>query len=53
MPSCTLREIPQDVYDIVQKEQERIKKKKEVKVFSMEWTIFHIIRQYAKIRTNE
>jgi hypothetical protein len=43
-----LRKVPQDVSEIVLREQKKLKVKKEVLVFSKEMTVYHIIRQFAK-----
>lgn len=46
--SYLFRSIPPDVYKIILKEQNRIKEKKGTTQFSIELTIYHIIREYEK-----
>lgn len=48
--SHTLRNIPADVYRVVQKEQSEIKQKKGTNMFSFECTIYKMIRDYNKCR---
>lgn len=48
-----LGNIPADIYKIILAEQSRIKELKEVGQYSMERTIYHIIREYAKIKSIE
>ena len=47
MAAIKLSNIPEDINKIIIKEQERIKKKKEVTIYSKEMTVYSIIRQYA------
>lgn len=47
MPAIKLKNIPSDVIKIIAKEQDKIKKRKEVKVYSQEMTVYSIIRQFA------
>lgn len=49
--SYTLKEIPEDVYNIVLAEQSEIKKKKKINQFSFESTIYKMIRDLNKCRT--
>lgn len=46
--SYTLKAIPEDVFKIVQKEQNAIKEKKGTGSFSFECTIYKMIRDLAK-----
>lgn len=46
----TLRDIPDDVFRIVQKEQGEIKQKKKINLWSFESTIYKMIRDYNKCR---
>lgn len=46
-----LRKIPADIYKIIITEQNRIKEITCINQFSMERTIYHIIREYAKIKS--
>lgn len=48
--TCTLREIPPDVFKIVQKEQQEIKARKGTNQFSFESTIYKMIKDYDKCR---
>lgn len=48
--SYTLKEIPEDVYNLVLAEQSEIKKKKRINQFSFESTIYKMIRDYCKCR---
>jgi hypothetical protein len=45
-----LTTIPADIYKIILSEQNRIKTVNEVGQFSMERTIYHIIREYARVK---
>lgn len=47
MASLLLQDIPKDVETVIQREQEKIKKKKAVKVYSKEMTVYSIIKQFA------
>lgn len=42
-------EIPKDIRPFVLKLQDELKKKKSLKLYSQQLTIFHIIREYKKI----
>jgi hypothetical protein len=46
----TLRNIPPDVFEIVQKEQSEIKLKRKTNSFSFECTIYKMLRDYDKCR---
>lgn len=48
--TCLLKNIPPDVYQIVQKEQSEIKIKKKTNSFSFESTIYKMLRDYNKCR---
>lgn len=48
----SFRSMPQDVYRIVLKEQNRIKEEKSRSQYSLELTIYHIIREFEKCREN-
>ena len=50
MSVCTLRSIPDDLYKEILKEQEVIKKRKEVKIYSVEMTILHMLKELLAIR---
>lgn len=47
----TLKQIPKDVFRIVQKEQNQIKEKNGIGKFSFESTLYKMIRDYNKCRT--
>lgn len=46
----TLRDIPDDVFSMVQKEQSEIKRKKRINLWSFESTIYKMLRDYNKCR---
>lgn len=46
----TLKEIPADVFKIVQKEQNQIKEKKGTGKFSFESTLYKMIKDYDRCR---
>lgn len=46
-----LKAIPEDVYEILQEEQHQIKKKKKTNSFSLECTIYKIIREYVRCKS--
>lgn len=46
--SYLLQEIPSDVYKILIREQNKIKEKKGTSQFSIERTIYHIIKKYDR-----
>lgn len=48
--TCTLKDIPPEVFQIVQKEQAEIKARKKTNQFSFEATIYKMIRDYDKCR---
>lgn len=51
--SCMLKCIPSDVYDIIIDEQGKEKKSKKKGQFSIELTIYKIIRDYARCKKEE
>lgn len=53
MPTIKLNNVPDDVHDAILKEQKRLKKKKGVKVFSQEWTVYAMIRDLMRCRKVE
>lgn len=46
----TLKQIPKDVFRIVQKEQNLIKERKGTGIFSFESTVYKMLRDYDKCR---
>lgn len=46
----TLKQIPKDVFRIVQKEQNQIKETKGIGKFSFESTLYKMLRDYDKCR---
>jgi len=48
--TALLKNIPADVYAIIQEEQHKIKKQKGTNSFSLECTIYKMIRDYVKCR---
>jgi hypothetical protein len=48
--SYTLKTIPPDVYELIQKEQSLIKEKKGTAVFSFERTLYKMIKDYDRCR---
>lgn len=47
-----LKNIPDDVYKILWREQGKLKAKKGVSQFSLASTIFHIVKEYDKMIIN-
>lgn len=52
MAALTLKSIPTDVMNAVKKEQREIKKKKGLRVYSLDLTIYSMIRSLMKMREN-
>lgn len=48
--TCLLKQIPEEVYRIIQKEQSEIKQKKKIGKFSLESTIYKMIKDYDRCR---
>jgi hypothetical protein len=48
-----LKNIPEDVYKILWREQAKLKTKKGVSQFSLASTIYHIVKEYDKIKPKE
>lgn len=48
--SYTLKAIPEDVYKMVQREQAEIKEKRGTGMFSLESTIYKMLRDYNRCR---
>ena len=48
MANIRLSNIPKEVLQIINSEQQRIKKEKEIIVYSKEMTVYSIIKSYAK-----
>lgn len=48
-----LKNIPEDVYKILWREQAKLKTKKGVSQFSLSSTIYHIVKEYDKIKPKE
>lgn len=48
-----LKNIPEDVYKILWKEQAKLKAKGGRRQFSLSLTVYHIIREYAKSQSKE
>lgn len=46
--SYILKAIPPDIYKIILREQNRIKEQKGKTIYSMEATIYHIIKEFDK-----
>jgi hypothetical protein len=46
----TLRDIPDDVFKIVQKEQSEIKQKRRINIWSFESTIYKMLKDYDRCR---
>lgn len=44
-----LKNIPEDVYKILWREQAKLKSKKGLRKFSIALTIYHIVREYDKV----
>lgn len=42
--------MPEEVYDIIIKEQNRIREERRVTQYSMEKTIYHIIKEFSKLK---
>lgn len=42
--------MPEDVYDIIIKEQNKLREEKRVTQYSMEKTIYHIIKEFSKMK---
>jgi len=42
--------MPEEVYDIIIKEQNRIREERRVTQYSMEKTIYHIIKEFSKMK---
>ena len=42
--------MPEEVYDIIIKEQNKIREERRVTQYSMEKTIYHIIKEFSKLK---
>lgn len=51
--SYLLQEIPGDVYKIILQEQNKIKERKGTSQFSIERTIYHIIKKYDRCKDTD
>lgn len=51
MPTIHLKNLPKDIRKIVLEKQVEIKLQKEVRLFSQQLTIYHIIREWKKMST--
>lgn len=49
----SFRNMPPDVYKIILKAQNRMKEQRGTTQFSLELTIYHIIREYGKTQPKE
>lgn len=50
--SCLLKKIPSEVYKMIQTEQAEIKKRKGTGLFSLERTIYTIIKEYNRCKNS-
>lgn len=50
MPALTLKRIPPDIHKAIRQEQKKIKEEKDVRVYSLDLTIYHMIRELLKCR---
>lgn len=53
MAAHTLLKIPKDVLDFILSEQRRIKEKKGVRVYSIDLTVYHLLRELKACRKGE
>lgn len=49
----TLRDIPDEVRDFILSEQKKIKKKKGVRVYGVDLTIYHLLKELIACRKGE
>lgn len=53
MSAHTLKGIPDDVLKFILEEQKKIKEKKGVRVYSMDLTVYHLLRELRACRKGE
>jgi hypothetical protein len=53
MAAHTLKDIPDDIIKFILEEQEKIKEKKGVRVYSMDLTVYHLLRELRACRKGE
>lgn len=51
--SILLKEVPPDVFCILQQEQTKLKKQKGVKVFGIEATLYSLLREFKRCEEKE
>jgi hypothetical protein len=50
MRSLTLKQVPDDLYKEILAEQEKIKIKKDVRVYSIDQTVYHMLKELLSLR---
>lgn len=53
MAAHTLKDMPADIVKFIREEQNKIKEKKGVRVYSMDLTVYHLLRELRACRKGE